>query len=439
MKPSTTIFTEDAPFFGSLGSQSEDCLQINIYRPKDNGSSSCYQIDAKLPVLIFVYGGASQSGSVNEIDEYPTPWIQRTQNLIVAKIQYRVNIFGFPVAGGLTNSQQNAGYLDQRLGIEWIRDNIEAFGGDVNKITLVGYSAGATAVSAYDFAYPDDPIANAFVSMSSDSLTPSAFSYDFSHSNFSSVAKHFHCTGSDEAVLACLQQTDAKAIANYISNKPQSQSLHFKPVPDGETVVWNYTASAIAGNVSGKFIMYGSNADEGTRLVDTSTSTAPPNQTDVDYVTWFGIMCPEVDQVHQLVRSGKAPPIYRYFYRGNFSNISPLPWMGAYHASILPVLFGTSDFFPTQAPNTAFENATRDYLQDTFVDYMNDPASLQSKGWLLNQGGWPNATGQDAVNYIGNPEGQVSRIVNGAWNETICSIYPPVNGTGGVAGSFSGE
>lgn len=58
---------------------------------------------------------------------------------------------------------QNVGLLDQRLAIEWVQKNIAAFGGDPNRITLFGQSAGATSIDYYSYAWTSDPIVNAFI------------------------------------------------------------------------------------------------------------------------------------------------------------------------------------------------------------------------------------------------------------------------------------
>jgi acetylcholinesterase len=69
-----------------------------------------------------------------------------------------LSILGFPNAAGLELDEQNLGMLDMRLAVEWTRDNIANFGGDPDRITLWGQSAGAIAADHYNFAYPEDPI-----------------------------------------------------------------------------------------------------------------------------------------------------------------------------------------------------------------------------------------------------------------------------------------
>jgi carboxylesterase type B len=75
------IFDIYEPGFGFRGEQSEDCLKLNVYRPRSF-------TDEPLPVLIFVYGGGFVIGASNETYEIPTGWVQAKQNLIIVSIQY---------------------------------------------------------------------------------------------------------------------------------------------------------------------------------------------------------------------------------------------------------------------------------------------------------------------------------------------------------------
>jgi cholinesterase len=84
-------------------------------------------------------------------------------SLLIVPTSYRLNIFGFP---GSPSTANNLGLLDQRLALEWVRDNIKAFGGDPSRITLFGQSAGGASVDHYTFAWTDDPIVSAFIPQS---------------------------------------------------------------------------------------------------------------------------------------------------------------------------------------------------------------------------------------------------------------------------------
>jgi carboxylesterase type B len=110
----------------TTGRQSEDCLTISVWAPRGAKKN--------LPVLLWIYGGSFKFGGENVPYQIPTQWVQRTKDHIVVSFNYRVNIFGFPNAAGLDEDKQNLGLLDQRLAVEWVRDNIAAFGGDAKRI-----------------------------------------------------------------------------------------------------------------------------------------------------------------------------------------------------------------------------------------------------------------------------------------------------------------
>lgn len=79
---------------------------------------------------------------------------------LIKKFSYRLSILGF---SGNPSGTQNVALLDQRLAIEWVRDNIENFGGDASRITLFGESAGSASIDLYSYAYTSDPIASGFI------------------------------------------------------------------------------------------------------------------------------------------------------------------------------------------------------------------------------------------------------------------------------------
>ena len=114
---------------------SEDCLYLAIWTPTAAPN-------ATLPVLFFMTGGGFEIGGVDIPWQLPTSWVERSQSHIVVTINYRLSIFGFPNARGLADGDQNLGILDQRVALEWVRDNIAAFGGDPNRITHGGSLLG---------------------------------------------------------------------------------------------------------------------------------------------------------------------------------------------------------------------------------------------------------------------------------------------------------
>ena len=122
---------------------SEDALYLNIWRPADGGE--------KLPVLVYIHGGALQTGQPWYAD-YRGEGLAR-KGVIVVNFGYRLGVFGFLATEELAaedpnGSTGNYGLMDQIKALEWVRDNIAAFGGDPDNVTISGESAGAACVTA---------------------------------------------------------------------------------------------------------------------------------------------------------------------------------------------------------------------------------------------------------------------------------------------------
>lgn len=124
---------------------SEDCLYLNIWTPADCTSES------KLPVLFWIHGGAFMHGNGHEKEFDGESFAKK--GVILVTINYRVNAFGFFVHPELEKENDegvsgNYGILDQIFALDWVRQNIGAFGGDPDKITIFGQSAGCMSVQA---------------------------------------------------------------------------------------------------------------------------------------------------------------------------------------------------------------------------------------------------------------------------------------------------
>ena len=130
---------------------------------------------------------------------------------------YRLNIFGFPNSPAIT--VKNPGLLDQRLGVEWLRDNIKTFGGDPSRMTLSGQSAGSQSVAIWSYAYPDDPIVSGLIEFSGQaSLIPPD-----DGSSWKSVANTTGCSNPDaNAELECMRSVPPRQLkrAIGINNTP---------------------------------------------------------------------------------------------------------------------------------------------------------------------------------------------------------------------------
>lgn len=122
---------------------SEDCLYLNIWTPARSD-------DARLPVMVWIYGGGFSNGSAS----MPLYWGDRLarKGAVVVTFGYRLGPFGFLAHADLTresphHTSGNYGLLDQIAALQWVQRNIEAFGGDPGCVTILGQSAGANSVS----------------------------------------------------------------------------------------------------------------------------------------------------------------------------------------------------------------------------------------------------------------------------------------------------
>ena len=125
--------------------QSEDCLYLNIWTPTD----AINKPDKALPVAFWVHGGAYFNGYGHEITMDGDAWAKR--GVILVTINYRLGIFGFLAhpelsAENADGTSGNYGTYDQVAALKWVHENIAAFGGDPNNITVFGQSAGAASI-----------------------------------------------------------------------------------------------------------------------------------------------------------------------------------------------------------------------------------------------------------------------------------------------------
>lgn len=132
------------PIYSRETTMDEDCLYLNVWTPARSA-------DERLPVLVVVHGGGYVAGSASE-PRTDGEWFAR-QGIVVVAANYRLGVFGFLAHPELTaesdhGSSGNYGFLDQVAALQWVHDNIAAFGGDPGNVTINGESAGSYSVSA---------------------------------------------------------------------------------------------------------------------------------------------------------------------------------------------------------------------------------------------------------------------------------------------------
>jgi carboxylesterase type B len=207
---------------------------------------------------------------------------------------YRLNIFGYPNAAALDGRNLNPGLLDHRKAVEWVYNNIQAFGGDPNRMILFGQSAGGMAVDKYAYAYPEDPIVRGFVAQSG--TAPGGSSNDLSNSNFTYLATQVGCTSDKkDELFSCMQKANATAIIEvlnkYNATANGGKSLSFNPAPDNVTSFSNYTDRQLRGRFAKLPTLLSQVDNEGASLV--AYNPAGPNQNAVDAFTRNIATCPD--------------------------------------------------------------------------------------------------------------------------------------------------
>lgn len=137
-----------APIFGDMNFRSdgvgENCLYLNVWTPAKTANE-------RLPVLVYFYGGGFVAGDGSE-PRYDGESMARS-GIVSVTVNYRLGVFGFMAHPELTkesphHASGNYGLLDQAAALQWVQQNIAAFGGDPKKITIAGESAGSVSVSA---------------------------------------------------------------------------------------------------------------------------------------------------------------------------------------------------------------------------------------------------------------------------------------------------
>ncbi|MCJ1961604.1 carboxylesterase/lipase family protein [Novosphingobium mangrovi (ex Hu et al. 2023)] len=124
---------------------SEDCLTLNVWRPSVQATGSSDETTAKaLPVMVWIHGGAFTSGS-SAVPIYNGHNLA-TRGMLVVTLNYRLGALGFLATEGRNGLSGNFGVLDQIAALAWVKRNIAAFGGNPDKVTIVGQSAGGMSV-----------------------------------------------------------------------------------------------------------------------------------------------------------------------------------------------------------------------------------------------------------------------------------------------------
>ena len=210
----------------------EDCLHLNVFSPEIN-----FLDGVKHPVMVWIHGGGFQFGSSDSEMFGPERLLE--EDVVLVSLNYRLGPLGFLTTGDEA-APGNAGLLDQRLALEWVRDNIAAFSGDPDRVTLVGESSGGVSVMAHLASPGSRGLFHQAIAMSG-VWAEAPFLHTSKHpaQYAQMLASELGCdaSGSSKEIVQCLQKKGPKDIIEMGSKFAEFDFIPepFKPVVDS----WN--------------------------------------------------------------------------------------------------------------------------------------------------------------------------------------------------------
>lgn len=290
--PATAFGSACTSTSGTLGS--EDCLFVNVWAPSNATSAS------NLPVLVHIHGGGFTGGNGNSDNSL----LASRGDEVVVSMNYRLNIFGFLVDDrALGANSGDYGLQDQQAALRWVKDNVAAFGGDQNKVTTFGESAGGssqcdliaspTAAGLFEqaisvsgeyntlFGYP-----TSLEPQDCKSMPPTKAQANAAGRNFAAAAG---CTtGSAAAVAACLRALPAATVesiagggAGHPGGYPNGGQGTVGPTINGTTLTMSLRQALKIGHVNHVRVIAGTDRDED--LVAYANQAPFPVTTPADY------------------------------------------------------------------------------------------------------------------------------------------------------------
>ncbi|TVY82450.1 Acetylcholinesterase [Lachnellula suecica] len=383
------IYNEPAP------GESEDCLYLNIFAP------STQPPEGGFTVMFWLYGGSLDFGNAGQ-PIYDGSRLAAYENVILVSANYRMNIFGYPSSPELPLLGQNLGFFDMRLSLQWVQDNIAAFGGNPTKVTMFGNSAGAKAIDSLMVSYPKDPPFRAAILQSGQGTIRSAPGRNFSTKAWRNVTSTLNCTKGED--LACLRKVPATALKFVL----EYNSLSFHPVVDNVTWFSDPYVRRLNGNVPNIPLLTGTNNDDGsilvahrTNLTDFLLSKFPESPTYRKLLgeayavnttiskgtlyngtvsigaiyTDYGSQCVQAMYANQTLNAGA--PTWRYYFNATFPNIQVYPRLGSYHGEEIYLAFTT---FSQHDNVTTQEQGLSHTMRRAWPNFAKDPTGA-GPGW----------------------------------------------------------
>ncbi|OAG05997.1 alpha/beta-hydrolase [Paraphaeosphaeria sporulosa] len=391
--------------------ESEDCLYLNVFAPKKSWKP--YFRKPRYPVLYWIYGGGFNFGNAGQ-PIYDGSHFAALENVILVSVNYRTNVFGFPIAPDIANlTERNLGLLDQRAGLDWVQRNIHAFGGDPKRVTIFGQSAGGYAVDVLlTSPWPNGPPFRAGIMESGTySYNPLSNCNNTNFASWNNLLDHLNCTNTTSP-FTCVMDTPAADI-RYAQEK---FNIGFGMAGDNVTIVCDPRLRREAGRFARVPVIGGSTVEDGSYYaakngtdIDRYFKTVFPNETALktkildayslnpaegrfdnqsilaQIHTDWNFHCPAVFLSNSSTR---YVPTYRYLFNATFPNARlsnlpdnrwPVPAQLAYHSSEIPIVFSTYNL--TGA--TREQKRLSETMRRAWAAFARDPSRAPIRGWKV--------------------------------------------------------
>ncbi len=239
-----------SPFSAQSGTN-EDCLFLNVYTPITSATN--------LPVFVWIHGGAFIYGEGADYD--PTALV--ANNVIVVTLNYRLGALGFLAVPSLSSNGGvgNYGLMDQQFALQWVQQNIAAFGGNPKAVTIGGESAGACSV----FAHIVSPTAKGLFQRAISESAPCALFFPSEANAEASGTSFAAAAGCSSATAACLRALPVgQLLATAAAQEGTSLTniLEFEPNISGSILPLSQATAILLGDYNHVPVLAGTNHDE---------------------------------------------------------------------------------------------------------------------------------------------------------------------------------
>ena len=234
---------------GSLYYLDEDCLYLNVFK-SDEATAQ------KKPVMVWIHGGAFESGGTIDPMFDCVNFMKENPDVIVVTIAYRLGVMGFLHLSHLPDGKdyqdsQNLGLLDQKMALKWVHENIAAFGGDPDNVTIFGESAGAASCTLQPLVPGSQKYFKRLIAESG------------SINQTRSPEEAIECTNKLMEVLGCKTVADLlKVSGDKLLEASAINFVHQMPERDGKYLPTDTFAAYANGAAKDLEILVGCNKDE---------------------------------------------------------------------------------------------------------------------------------------------------------------------------------